>query len=440
MIRAEELEIVLPGGGGVGPWSGSIGPGEHVLVLGPSGAGKSTLLRALAGAVPQHVHGRVEGALSIDGIDPIRAGVAATSDRVGFVGQDPVAGVCLSRVADEVALPLENRRWRPADIGPRVAEVLAQVGAAHLQERETAELSGGELQRVALAAALAARPAVLLLDEPTAMLDAAGVAAVRRAVQGLPAEVAVILVEHRLDDWAGERGLAGLPPRTIALDERGRVLEDGPTAAVLARHGPRLAAQGCWLPREVPLGPARMTVRDLHVSRGGRPVLRGLELDLHGGEMVAIMGANGAGKSTLLESLASRSPRPGLVLQNPEDQFVAATVRAELAEGLPVGAADRVEAMLARIGLAEHAEASPYRLSGGQKRLLSIGAMLLHGREVLLADEPGYGLDRAAAVRTMRLLRDAADDGAAVLLTSHDARTAHRWADRVLRLEDGVLR
>ncbi|WP_313558588.1 ABC transporter ATP-binding protein, partial [Miniimonas arenae] len=168
-IEARDLEIVLPGGDGVGPLTASLAPGEAVLLLGPSGSGKSTLLRTLAGAIPQTVRARVAGEARVCGLDPVVAGVVATAAHVGVVAQDPTSGVCLPDVLDEVALPLENRAVPRADIGPRVTAALAAVELGAYAGRGTQGLSGGELQRLALAAASVARPDVLLLDEPTAM-------------------------------------------------------------------------------------------------------------------------------------------------------------------------------------------------------------------------------------------------------------------------------
>jgi energy-coupling factor transporter ATP-binding protein EcfA2 len=132
-------------------------------------------------------------------------------------------------------------------------------------------------------------------------------------------------------------------------------------------------------------------------------------------------------------------PRSGLVFQNPEHQFAAATVRAELSYGLPDSAAPRVAAMLDRFGLTNLADHNPYRLSGGQQRRVSLAAMLLHDRPYLLADEPGFGLDRQATIIAMRTLRDTARAGRGVLFSSHDLRAVAGYADRVLVLGSGRL-
>lgn len=486
-VAAAGLTARYPGGGRLGPVDLVVQPGEYVLVLGPSGSGKSTLLRLLHGAVPQAIDAEVAGELRVAGRRVADHEIADLADLIGVVAQDPESGVCLSGVTDEVAFPLENLAVDPAAIGPAVGTALDRADAGRLAERDTGELSGGELQRVALAAAIAAEPRLLLLDEPTSMLDAAGVDAVRNAIASARrgTGAACVLVEHRLDELTGEG--FDLPDRWIVIDSDGLVRHDGPPADLGTEALRDLVGQGCWLPIDLELravfghsgglddpavldallrlahtipevegrDPAasrrpfdKLRARDLTVGRGGGAVLKQLDLEVRPGEVTALVGANGTGKSTLLRCLAGLErplagrvdgPRPGLVFQNPEHQFAAATVADELAFGLPPEHRPRVDELLRRFGLADLADRNPYRLSGGQQRRVSLAAMLLHERPYLLADEPGFGLDRPATITMLRTLAETAAASHGVLFSSHDLRAVAGYADRVLVLGHGAL-
>jgi energy-coupling factor transporter ATP-binding protein EcfA2 len=173
----------------------SIDAGEVVALFGVSGSGKSTLLRAFAGLVPHFHGGRFAGRVEVAGRDTRRARPADLAGTVATVFQDPEEQVVLTQVAREVAFGLENLGTPPGQILPRVHEALEAVGGEHLADRSVTELSSGELQRVCLASALALRPSLLLLDEPTSQLDPAGAAEFLDVVCGL--DIAVLIVEQR---------------------------------------------------------------------------------------------------------------------------------------------------------------------------------------------------------------------------------------------------
>jgi energy-coupling factor transporter ATP-binding protein EcfA2 len=433
-----------------------IEPGERVLLLGASGAGKSTLVSALAGVLGGDDEGEHAGELLIDGITPERA-----RGRVGLVQQDPDSQVILARVGDDVAFGCENLGVPRDEIWARVGEALEAVGLDVPLDRSTSELSGGQKQRLALAGVLAMRPGLLLLDEPTANLDPAGVAEVRDAVaRSLERTGAtLVVIEHRVEVWRS------LVDRVVILSPDGGILADGPTEDVLSVNGEALAASGVWVPEFPPTVPVRrsgvssellLRTDGLAVGRT-RAIGSGIDLDLKAGGLLAITGTNGSGKSTLGLTLGGLLPpvagkviattglaagaaahpiawksrqlltRIGSVFQDPEHQFLAATVRDELAIGpraLGRAAPDvdaRVDELLARLRLEPLARANPFTLSGGEKRRLSVGTVLATRPRVLLLDEPTFGQDSRTWQELVALLAELLDDGAAVAAITHDA-------------------
>ncbi|WP_144119448.1 ABC transporter ATP-binding protein [Catellatospora sichuanensis] len=414
--------------------------GERVLLLGPSGAGKSTLLHALAGLLPED-SGEAEGVRKID------------ADHVGIVFQDPQSQLVMSRAGDEVAFGLENLGWPVERVWPRVDEVLSQVGFGYERDRATDALSGGEQQRLVLAGALAPRPELLLLDEPTANLDPAGAALVRRALRdAVDADTTVVLIEHRIAE------VLDLVTRVVVLEPGGGVRDDVPPRLLTGPLGAELAAAGVWVPGHPaparpaanPPGDVLLSTHDLRVRHLSYP-----DVTVRAGEALAVTGPNGCGKSTLALALGGllkpaggevRSPdgpphrwraraladRIGSVFQNPEQQFVAATVREELAlGGTPAG---RVDELLTRLRLDHLAGANPFTLSGGEARRLSVATALAARPRLLILDEPTFGQDRRTWIELVDMLAALRDDGHGIVTVTHDPDVVTALADRTLDL------
>ena len=441
----------------------TIEPGERVLLLGASGAGKSTLLAGLAGVLGDADEGERTGTLLVDGAAP-----ESRRGAVGLVLQDPDAGVVLSKVGDDVAFGCENLGVPVDEIPGRVASALAAVGLDVPLDRPTKALSGGQKQRLALAGVLAMQPGLLLLDEPTANLDPAGVREVRDSVgRALDATGAtLIVVEHRTEVWLD------LLTRVIVVAADGGLLADGPPSTVFAQHGDALAAAGVWVPHHEidvpvlppadPTAPSVLETVDLAVSRDGRlAVQSGLGIRIPRGSATVVTGPNGAGKSTLALTLAGLLPelegsvlaasdlagrsgrrpsrwksrelltRIGTVFQEPEHQFLARTLRDELAVGpRALGLSDSqvgaiVDDLLERLQLAPLALANPFTLSGGQKRRLSVATVLAAAPEVLVLDEPTFGQDRRGWIGLVELLEAEVAAGRTVIAVSHDDAVVH---------------
>ncbi|MBD0338016.1 MAG: ATP-binding cassette domain-containing protein [Thermoleophilia bacterium] len=404
--------------------------GQVVALLGPSGSGKSTLLRALAGLVPHFHGGRFGGSVEVAGLDTRRVRPAALAGVVASVFQDPEDQVVMTRVANEVAFGPENLGVVPAEIPARVEEALAAVGVAHLAGRRTTELSGGELQRVSLAAALACRPRLLLLDEPTSQLDPGGADAFLRCVERLGA--AVVLSEQRVG-----RALA-IADRVLFV-EGGRLLLDAPVAEArrwLAAERPSFLGLSTVASMDNDPSGALVTIDEAWFSYGRIPALAGASLELLPGELVVLEGPNGSGKSTLAKLAAgllepeagsvSRAGRAGYLSQDPGRYLACERVLDEVA--LAVGGdGGRARAALESVGLGWAAERHPRDLSSGERERLGLAAVLVAEPDVLILDEPTRGMDpdRKAALAA-RLLAYAAR-GRAVLVATHDRDfPAHR--------------
>ncbi len=459
----------------------SIEEGEVVVVAGASGSGKSTLLRAASGLIPHFHGGEVSGQITVVGEDLRRHGPGELARSVGTLFQDPESQIVMGTVRAELAFPLENRGEQAGGVARGVEEAALALGIAQLLDRPTTELSGGELQRTALGAALATGPRLLVLDEPTSQLDpVAGdelIGTLRRLNED--GDTAVLLSEHRL-----ERCLAFVD-RAIAMVD-GRVAFDGAPDRFLAwalREAPTLATPGAHLLHGLGLRPvagvkaARAALRtsgltgeEDHVSapvqqpapqhapersragaalelrgvwhelRHGPAVLRGIDLTLRPAERVALMGRNGAGKSTLLRHAAGLSKptrgrvfspgRVALLLQNPNDYLIHDTV-----------AAEAPAAALRAVGLepTEFGHRHPRDLSGGERQRVALAVVLgdpdADSPAVLCLDEPTRGMDRAAKEQLAALLGELP---AAVLVATHDPEFVAAFAHRVVLLGQGA--
>jgi energy-coupling factor transport system ATP-binding protein len=474
-----------------------VAAGEFVVLAGPSGSGKTSLLRAACGLVPHFHGGELEGRARVGGRDTRDFGPGELADLVGYVAQDPETQIISTTVAAELDLPLRFRGDAPASRARAVEEVALALNIAPLLDRTVSTLSGGEMQRVALAVALVTRPPLILLDEPTSQLDPVAGDELVWLLRRLNEEwgVAVLLAEHRL-----ERCLAAAD-RVVAMDS-GRIVFDGGPRAFLEHTisaGTGLGTPAASMFSLAGIDPLPVGVRDARATlsvrgiatgtsskqppapgqkdrsarkRRGRQsgngralkasglwveldpgegrvdVLRGVDLNLEPGERVALMGRNGAGKSTLLKTAAGLlDPAAGriearggiaLLTQNPGDFLVRESIEEELS-------GESGEAALRAVGLDVPPESDPRDLSGGERQRLAL-AIALAGRmeggglpDLIALDEPTRGMDRSLKAGLSDLGRALSERGAAVLIATHDVEFAAGFADRIVLLGDGEL-
>ena len=447
-----------------------ISAGECVLVTGPSGCGKSTLGRVICGLIPHAIPAQVEGEIQVAGLDIRTQTIPMIAQKAGMVFQRPSSQLFHLRVEDEVAFGPRNLGLDETEVQARVQWALQATGLADLRQERPAALSGGQKQCLAIAAALAMRTQVLVLDEPTASLDVPNTRRVMETLASLQAEygITIVLIEHRLAEAAQ---LAG----RVILMENGGIIADGAPAEVFADKEIRLRL-GLRRPTEEPSVSWEELIQSNghhpsefqplltldHVCAGfnGRQIIQDIQLSLYPGEFAALVGDNGVGKSTLAMVAAGlikpqsgsvrfaggARPRPGLdvalLFQDPQEQLFTDSVDEEVAFG-PYNY-DCFDAQL-HIQTMQEADIwdlrprRPLGLSIGQQQRTTLAACLSLRPRLLILDEPTLGQDWGHLQRLMNYLQTLNQQGATILLISHDYKLVHRYAQRVILLRNGKI-
>ena len=449
--------------------------GSLTLVCGASGCGKSTLMKALTGLVPQMTPGELDGVVSINGRNLADVALTDVGHLCSSVFQNPRTQFFCDTVAEELAFCGENYGRERATLRQQSERAAKLMGISHLMERKLTTLSGGQLQKVALACALASGAPVLLADEPTSNLDPAAISEVRAALKVLKEQgLTIVVVEHRLHFL---RGLAD----QVLLMESGRVtrrwngaeffsmgqaqrrslglrtlVDPGPpeTWVAAGQVGRQEKQAGRQENREATPSQVRLSCRGLSFAYGASPVFEGLDADFPAGQITCIAGANGVGKTTLVRVLcglaapssgsismdgvpASRKTRRSacaLVMQDTGRQLFSDTLAGELTIGASHASGQSGEQLLADFDLANLGERHPLSLSGGQKQRLVIAAARATGRPIVILDEPTSGVDARHLDSITATLRRIADEGAAVVVVTHDGEFAAACADRLITL------
>ncbi|MGD2143608.1 MAG: ATP-binding cassette domain-containing protein [Anaerolineae bacterium] len=453
IIEARGLHVRYAGSHALAGVDLSIAAGSFVVIGGRSGSGKSTLAHALLGLLNEqgHTAADVTGELCVAGLTPGRHSVAELATRAGLVFQNPATQLFSGTVEDEVAFGPRNLGLSPREIAGRVQYALEAAGCQALVRRSVRHLSGGEQQRVAVAASLAMRPSVIVLDEPTANLDAEGTRSVVRALRRLNRQlgITVVVIEHRLDPFLPHA------ERLIWMED-GQVADDGPPEEVLGRvkvH--RLDSCPPFLPAGAPL----ITADSVTAGYDGRTVLRECSLTLREGEFAALVGSNGAGKSTLARVLAGvlhprrgrvvwhsarKGPsRVGLLQQNPLHQLVCHTVEEEILFGprnVEAEGDDQAEELLAGADLLTLRRRLTQSLSVGEQQRTALAATLSLRPRLLILDEPTIGQDWNHLSQVVGLVSRLNRQGQTVLLITHHRPLVDRCANRIWEVVEGRVR
>lgn len=434
----------------------SIPKGEKILILGPSGSGKSTLLNVLGGLIPEVID------------IPMKAGKLEVSRDGAYVFQDPDSQFTMPTVAEELAFVLENKGVEKSRMEFKFHEVLNAVGLEVALETSIQTLSGGMKQKLAIASALLQEADTLFLDEPASMLDDASARQIWDTVENIWGNRTVIIVEHRVDYiW-------NKVDRVILLDDSGGIVQDGTPEETLADHMDLLEAFGVWHPYSWEAAPAASKIepseeillkaKSLNIKRGKNTRLAVEDLKVRKGEWVTIEGDNGTGKTSLLLALMKLIPSDGNIIyrgkkirktkqvaenvypvfQNPELQFITNKVFDEVFINLELHF-DRTEAMrqtgeiLERMGLSHISHLHPLEISTGQKRRLSVATAAGGVPEIIMLDEPTFGLDQKHTFKLLEIFNEMVRAGTTIIMITHDEEIKARYPSRRLVIENGIL-
>ncbi len=467
--------------------------GSFNLISGQSGSGKSTLLRLMNGLVPHFSGGTVSGEIWVNGLNPLQVGPQVMSRQVGFVFQNPENQFVVDVVEDEIAFSLENAGVPRPEMRLRLDTIFRQLKIDHLRRRKIYSLSGGESQRVAIAAALVLQPPILLLDEPTSQLDPFAAQEVLTLLEDLQKNLnlTILLSEQRLDRVLPfATSMIHLLPLASSIIS-GTVRE---VQAISELNSPliHLAKLKGWHPLPVRVDDARVfvpldddvqvkippesmednqsapaiSVDGLTIRYPQQVALTNINFHVQLGERLVIMGPNGAGKTTLLRCLVGLLKAQkgiitilgksidqqsrieicrliGFLPQDPNAMLFAESVHEEFEitlknHGLPIDESV-IQALLHRLLLSEKSATYPRDLSTGEMQRTALGAISIADPPILMLDEPTRGLDQLAKLALLSLLMQWNKEGKTILLVTHDVEFAARFASKIILLEDGQI-
>ncbi len=428
--------------------------GELLLITGPTGSGKSTLAKCLTGFIPRSTEGFFSGSVHIDGNNTENLSIAEFSRMVSLVQQDPDSQICTLRVSDEVAFGPENYEFEEKIIENLVNSSLSDVNTLHLSQRATHTLSGGEKQRVAIAAILSCQSDYIVLDEPSSSLDPHGIIHLREILSELKAKnVGVICIEHNLG------AVRPIADRILSLDNGTlhEVTETPSQNLIISDEIQVLIDQETLL-----------TLEGINFSYGVTPILNNVDFSITQGEIIALLGANGSGKTTLVSviggllvpskgsislggvPISKFTPKDitkqlSIVFQNPNHQIFESTVwkeqilTSEILEMHDEEHKELSQNLLELAGLPHMSERNPFSLSHGQKRRLNITSTTAHNPRILLLDEPFIGQDQDGRQFILNTIIQTVKAGGAALIVTHDADFAKKYCNRILFLDDGTI-
>lgn len=448
--------------------------GKINAICGPSGCGKSSILYLIDGLIPYMYEGNLSGKIILDDEDISELYPRQRCGSIGYVMQNPESQFTTFTVEEELAFGMENLCVPPDEMCRRIERTLEFVGMSGYEKVNLDNLSGGQKQKIAIASVIATEPRILLLDEPTANLDPDSRKQIFDLILRLSRErgITILIVEHNIDE------IMDSVDRMIAMDAQGHIVLQGDLPEhrtafdEILQHDSSVCQVEDQSTEETVLEIEGLTFtyptpgQRRKARKIGKPILQGINLSIRRKELFAIVGENGAGKSTLLRLIfrifkqdggsiqlfgkpiesyrrSDLYHQIGLVFQNPESQFITNTVWDELMFSLKrvkiseEEKISRVNSMLERFHLEAEKEKSPFILSQGQKRRLSVASMLLTNQKILFLDEPTYGQDFENRQELMRDMQKLVEEGITIVMITHDMSLVRQYATRVAKIQDG---
>lgn len=428
---------------------------EKVLLLGPSGSGKSTLLNVLSGIIPRSM----DIPMKVDSIN--------IDSLPGVIFQDPDTQFCMPEIKEELAFVLENMNIEPDKMNDLITNVMKQVNLNTDPSLKINRLSGGMKQKLAIASILLQDTNTLFLDEPTAMLDHQSTTQLWDLIMQHWTNQTVVIVEHKVDYiWK-------YVDRVIVMNDNGEITHDSSPEDILNHHTDILNKYGVWHPNSWQYAPKLPNItanqkpllnfEQFNVQRGQNNLFSIDKLMVSSGEWLTITGPNGTGKTTFLEAIMQLIKYDGqlfyqnkqikkvkdaskhiyFVYQNPELQFIETSVYNEIfinyAYQDKQTAHAKTEDMLALLKLLHVKDQHPFELSIGQKKRLSVATALSTNSEIILLDEPTFGLDSHNTFELIKLFHERVQNGQTILMITHENEIINRYATRTLTVKDHLL-
>ncbi len=439
----------------------SIPKGQVVLFCGESGSGKTTITRLVNGLIPHYYSGELSGEVEVEGLDTKYVNIEDLSDIVGSVFQNPRTQFFNSDTDSEIVFGMENQGMAVSDIRERLENITKELKLEKLRNRNIFELSAGEKQKIAFASAYAAKPKILVLDEPSSNLDFTSVIDLKnllKKAKGLG--LTILIAEHRL--WY----LMNLVDRVIVMKE-GRISGDFDIDDFIAIKEDNYKDMGlrcrnlCDIDfKDIPVSIEQEFIELENVSArlGKQEVIKRISFKAHSGEVLAITGDNGAGKTSLARTLCGLQKFEGsiklnneiikskklialsyMVMQDVGHQLFSESVDAECSLGLKNISEDKIDEVLKFTGLLQYKDYHPLALSGGQKQRLAIAISMLCEKKIIIFDEPTSGLDLESMKKVSNLMLNLARQGKFVFVITHDNELIANTCSRVIHLKNGEI-